>query len=445
MYKLTSSFGKKIALIFLLIWVQLGDVSGQLIPSSVKYFSYDQGLPDKVVYDIHQDNHGMMWVSTSIGLSMFDGYKFKNFSNLGNSNISKKINIRGAGFISEDQFQNLIISPWENKDRVEIFNIYSFESSEISLIENEAIQGNVQDIYTNPLDHCYILSKNETHFFLYKINKSRQVELLYSIPSDSNSYSDKNKLHVSSSNDFWIFDYQFQKITHFIDGKNHQDFLINKNSSTNTQLAIFYQDKNGTFWFSSSKDQQTYKILPNKKHVERVLFIDDQPMYTRVYEDQKGNLIFANQDELYIYDLLLYSNLPIQQAENKNTVILNNILETESKITNLEGSDFFEYIFVTSHNGFYQLLFPSINKNIKHFLSKEIKAGEFGAIMRGMTADNEGTIYVNTEGGKWYTLKMDKVIYLLIVVVTSILFLMEPIFGVLPVRIEGKVWCIDMK
>ena len=394
----------KFALLVIITFLFANKIAGQLIPSSVKYFSYDQGLPDKDVFDIHQDKQGMIWISTSIGISRFDGYQFKNFSNSEVSNISKKIGIRGAGTISEDGYQNLIIIPRVNKDKIEIFNIYNFESNEITLIDNEAIQGDVQDVYTNPLDHCYILSKDETHFYVYKINQTHQLELLYQLPSTSHSFSNKNKLHVNSSNDFWIFDYQHQKITHFIDGKNHQDFLINKNSSVTTSLEIFYQDKNGTFWFSSTKDQQLYKILPNEKYPKRVLLIDNQPLYTKVYEDQKGNLIFANQDDLYIYDLILFSNQPSQQKDHNNTLNINSILETESKITSLQGNNFLENIFVASHNGFYQFLFPSFNKNIKHFLNKEIKAGEFGAIMRGITADDQGTIYVNTEGGKWYTL-----------------------------------------
>ena len=387
----------KLSLSFFVFLLMLNPIFGQLIPTSTKYFSYDQGLPDRIVYDVHQDNQGMMWVSTTVGLSMFDGYDFKTFTNIDIPDISKKINIRGSGVISEDGYQNLVISPWNNDDKIEIFNVYSFESSEISLIENEAIQGNVQDVYTNLLDHCYILSKNETNFFLYQINKNHQLELIHTIPSTTNSFSDKNKLFVSSANNFWIFDYEIQKITHYIDGKNHQDFSINKNSSTATAMSLFFEDKKGTFWFSSTKDQQLYKILPNEKHVERVLLQENQPLYTKVWEDKKGNLLFANQDELFVYDLILLDN-------NKNTINLSNILETENKITNIQGNDFFEYLYVSSHNGFYQFLFPSFNKNIKHFLNKEIKAGEFGAIMRGITADNDGIIYVNTEGGEWFSL-----------------------------------------
>ena len=116
-------------------------------------------------------------MSTSLGLSMFDGYQFKNFTNIDIPNNSRQINIRGAGNISEDQFQNLIILPYENQNRLEIFNYHTFKSIEISLVENEKIQGDVQTTYTNPLDHCYILSKNESQFFLYKINNLSLIHI----------------------------------------------------------------------------------------------------------------------------------------------------------------------------------------------------------------------------------------------------------------------------
>ena len=43
-------------------------------------FNNNNGLPSNTVYDINQDENGLIWIATDYGLSRFDGLSFKNFT-----------------------------------------------------------------------------------------------------------------------------------------------------------------------------------------------------------------------------------------------------------------------------------------------------------------------------------------------------------------------------
>jgi len=98
---------KNLLLLFFIIYFL--PTQGQVLPIETEYYSQNDGLPNRTVYDIYTDSRGIMWVSTASGISLFDGVKFFNFSNVLFSNVAKKINIRGAGKLHEDAHQNFFL------------------------------------------------------------------------------------------------------------------------------------------------------------------------------------------------------------------------------------------------------------------------------------------------------------------------------------------------
>ena len=112
----------KSLLFFLFFLLSFLSSQGQALPIETKYYSQSDGLPNRTVYDVYTDSRGVMWVSTASGISLFDGFKFFNFSNVLFTNVAKKINIHGAGKITEDARQNLVIHPVGFKDSLFISN-----------------------------------------------------------------------------------------------------------------------------------------------------------------------------------------------------------------------------------------------------------------------------------------------------------------------------------
>ena len=135
---------------------------GQVLPIDTKYYSQNDGLPNRTVYDIYTDSRGIMWVSTASGISMFDGFKFNNFSNIVFSNIAKKINIRGAGKIYEDGQQNLIIKPADYRDSLEVLNYNTLESYGISLRSSPQQMGELMDFSTVSRGDVFLLRRTNT-------------------------------------------------------------------------------------------------------------------------------------------------------------------------------------------------------------------------------------------------------------------------------------------
>ena len=96
---------------------------GQLNPTYSTYYSFENGLPDRVAHDIFKDSNEMIWITTPSGLARFDGKRIYHFSNLEISTVDQKIDIGGYGKIYEDQNQNLIIHPFNHFDSLEILNL----------------------------------------------------------------------------------------------------------------------------------------------------------------------------------------------------------------------------------------------------------------------------------------------------------------------------------
>ena len=53
----------------------------QLEIEDVTNYSLKDGLSDRAVQDILQDEEGFLWIATNNGLNRFDGYRFLNFDN----------------------------------------------------------------------------------------------------------------------------------------------------------------------------------------------------------------------------------------------------------------------------------------------------------------------------------------------------------------------------
>jgi ligand-binding sensor domain-containing protein len=46
-----------------------------------KFYNTDNQLPSSFVNQVYQDSQGYIWIATRNGLSRYDGYQFKNFTN----------------------------------------------------------------------------------------------------------------------------------------------------------------------------------------------------------------------------------------------------------------------------------------------------------------------------------------------------------------------------
>lgn len=79
----------------------IGEKGIAQLPPGLRFETYTtrNGLPNNTIHSITQDSYGYVWVGTNNGVSRFDGKKFVNFSNTGDSNFLRN-NV--AAFIQAD-------------------------------------------------------------------------------------------------------------------------------------------------------------------------------------------------------------------------------------------------------------------------------------------------------------------------------------------------------
>lgn len=388
---------KKNLLLFLFLNLSFLSSQGQALPIETKYYSQSDGLPNRTIYDVYTDSRGVMWVSTAGGISLFDGFKFFNFSNVTFTNVAKKINIRGAGKITEDARQNLIIQPFDFKDSLEILNFLSLETYGISLRQSKQLEGVLVDVFSVPMGDVFLLRRTSTHLLLYKWKDKQEFELFKKINSSHTGEEKNDQVIVQSNGEIWVFDFYQQKIVH-IEKETIQEFFPFEDLPNQKlqPLDIFHKNKNGRLWISSSFNTDLFFI----DDVERKLdSYEPQTIYNynSVWEDELGNMIVSENEGFYSKRLILFTT----ENEINN---LEKISAIESKITSIRGKDFTKNFNLASHNGFYQITIGYEDKNIRNYLNQELSGGKFGNVMRGFASDQNGKIYAAEEGSFWYEL-----------------------------------------
>jgi ligand-binding sensor domain-containing protein len=62
------------------VFIFLCIVRGDAQQYYMRHFGVEDGLPSSETYDVMQDRHGFIWISTDRGVSRYDSYAFRNFS-----------------------------------------------------------------------------------------------------------------------------------------------------------------------------------------------------------------------------------------------------------------------------------------------------------------------------------------------------------------------------
>ena len=70
--------GKKI--LTLIIFTMISQLYGQPIKNKFTHFTEKDGLSSNIVNCIMQDHLGYIWIGTANGVTIYDGYEFKNFT-----------------------------------------------------------------------------------------------------------------------------------------------------------------------------------------------------------------------------------------------------------------------------------------------------------------------------------------------------------------------------
>ena len=139
----------------------------------------NNGLPSNTVYDINQDENGLIWIATDYGLSRFDGLSFKNFT------ISDGLPDNEILTIFKDSKQRIWLVGFNGKLGY-VKNNKFYNSNNQNFLKKLNFDNFVSDIYEDSKNNIWFLQSANT---VKKLDSSNNVTIynLTSLPLNNSS------------------------------------------------------------------------------------------------------------------------------------------------------------------------------------------------------------------------------------------------------------------
>ncbi len=147
---------------FCMLWVTC---LAQNLSTNIKFYNYEDGLPDRVVHSINQDDRGVIWIGTGNGLCRFDGKKFNTFNGKNSPLGSGRI----VGII-KDQFGNL----WIQKNGEPVIHFNPLNETELPLTEEIEKYGELTVSHFRNSSVGKVFFSNEENA-TFKLNDSNEI------------------------------------------------------------------------------------------------------------------------------------------------------------------------------------------------------------------------------------------------------------------------------
>lgn len=347
-------------------------------------FGIDQGLSQNVVYDLHQDKRGFLWIATHDGLNRYDGYEFKKYyhkpsdsNSLGNNSIYH---------IDEDADGFLWLT---SQNYLHKFDPVSASFTRFPLpVENGKVFNNPKtDAVKSSQDHIPVFSEQFTGIFNYRQN------LFSKLPENENykwlnTVFDNNKKLIG----FYALDLNGMGI-HFYSLLSNRferetGSILGNLNEKKIQFAQFHFNKN--FWVIDHTNtlitgDETGKMisvqLPEKA---RSYGFTDKTIITA---DQSGNGYIARNNNLFYFD---------RKAETIKEILnsLNLGQSFNNAITDILVDNSDNVWIGTFGNGLYRL-----NLYVQQFSSlialPENNSSIAGRFLKALGVGKEGNIYAS--------------------------------------------------
>ncbi len=302
----------------------------------LKNYSSADGLASDVVNKIVADSRGFLWFCTADGISRFDGYKFKNYTQeqgLPHRSIDDFLETKDGDYLMATSNGLAVFNPNGKAYR------WNFIKNEL---EQNSSEPPLFKTYIPPNDPNLTGSKN-----------------IVSFAQDGNG-----NIYVSTRYNLYRFvktstDWQFQKV----------EFAQSSNEKTDIS-GILFTDSGGDLWFAMA--YFIYRISKNGE-IEKI----SEPGGNGFFEDRDRNIwINSGGHDLGIRVFSIQNNKPVQKNlyTKKDGLFMNSFSnaiaqDVEGKLFIVSGGKLFKFIPNAKEN---ELKFrPLENEEITTAVSKE--------------------------------------------------------------------------
>lgn len=385
----------------------LHPVSGQKSQLPAEYYALDDGLSDRLINDITQDEQGFVWIATPNGLNRFDGYEFITFNNHPDNEFA----ISGSSVqeIAKDEQGNLVLFYQNNKVSFDILNPRTNEFRKISLSLEDGIRGFVRSIHVNRTGQIFVLSIHDDGTHLYRCHSQREdhLEFLFRIPEVHSSVSPSIDMVQLSDGSFLINDSELGLRLFSVDGAllksfDIEDFECLEQAPRYPSASnIMHQDAQGGVWLSLTQAPGIFRFNQDQRYLEQVASIPTDQNITHLWEDQAGNILLAQSEIAGTY----YENTQMHCIRPDGSVFdFTYLTDISPRIQCAYAQDFFKTIFLGMDTGL--SVIQNNRSKIKNYLAQDLHEFLRGNLIRGIDGDDRGTVYFASERNGWYALDL---------------------------------------
>ena len=390
--------GKITCCTFVLGFLLSGFVHGQKRIESIQTISLKEGLSDRFVTDIEQDDKGFLWIGTYNGLNYFDGTEVVPFTD----NVNSKYRISKSHIVdlALRSPTELLLKYQYIDDFIDVVNPYTFTHTPIPLTEKNGFKGKFRAFHFGRNGEVNILAEKDNEFVIYGLTDTHRwrAAIRFTLPEVFNrgTYT----LLQSKDNAFYILepksgilkvdstgDQRLYPIHSLSEGQrkrplNEVDDLLYEDSYG--RLFAIFRTLSGVFLYNSQTDNfELYAPLSNDN------------FFAEIWEDQLGKLLFSTQTEASEVEALF-----LLQGDKVSDYTF--VLSAEAKITSVRGEDFSSLLYIGALSGVKKVALSS--SNVQRILSKDIdvRNGEWGYAIHGMVMDEDQDLYIVREVENWF-------------------------------------------
>ncbi|PHI19457.1 hypothetical protein CEQ90_13125 [Lewinellaceae bacterium SD302] len=359
---------------------------------NVRQFSTSDGLPDRTVNAVATDSFGFSWLALETGIVRFDGHRFDRPDflealKLDGENVIRKMVLDDHG---------RVICWTGGSDYLQYIDGGTNKVARLSLVartESGRLREH-QSFLLQPRQAIAELSRNGEEISVYELKDTSAQLVLRQTLSGHVQYlgrkrSGKPVLYSQKNNELQI---------------GGQSEIRISTPATDRPPLILYLDAADRIWWQADDSSQLRVLLPGNEHFvnwQKLSRPENESRFNRIFEDEKGNLIFGVIKPTITDALVLLG--PSDSLED-----LRRFLRVENKIVALAGKDFQQSIELATHGGYYRFDRKKSRLSTDIFLyNSELVKNNFGYIIRGFAEGSDGRVYGNTEGALWFRLSAD--------------------------------------
>ncbi len=373
-----------------------------------EFYSVDEGLPDRQVNSIIQDEAGFLWLGTPNGLSRFDGYEFLTFNDHPDNIYS--ISRSDVGRLFLDKHGNLVITYQNVPYLFDILNPHDQRSFQVNVLEEIGKEGHPRALHVSREGEIFLLSSTEEHgVFLYHYDsKTNEFQLVFQHKELQDLGATFNFVQLADST--FLLNDNNNGLRHF----SREGALLNQ--LTEEVLGSFpqpvpypatvnfmHRDVNGVVWMALANTPAVLRYHPETGMIERVKGLPPRGSYQEIWEDRTGNLLLADSEinRVRVYDTRrLYCFEPDGEMHD-----FSQLIEVNNRINYIYGENFFKTVYLGHESG--MSVVQNNRPKVTTYLAQNMLESRRGARMRGVVADGKGLVYFAQESGGWYVLDHD--------------------------------------